>query len=135
MCVWEKVECKEGVKIRNWFDVARRRRTRWQDEGWATNGARTWMKVVGDCGERGEHGQVAKVQEQEEKERENEKRRRMTYRCRPLGCLCCVRRTCRSCGRALSRTRRVPGSHRRISWPPFYRGYRTREKRERWTRS
>lgn len=55
----------------------------------------------------------------------------MTHRsCCCLFGVCRVRRTCRSCGRALSRARRAPGSRRRTSWSPLYRGYRIGEKRE-----
>ena len=75
--------------------------------------------------------QVAKAEEDKNRKRERTKAKKMTHRSwHWLLDVCRVRRTCRSCGQALSRARRVPGS-RRTSWPPFNRGYRIREKRER----
>ncbi|KYN13743.1 hypothetical protein ALC57_14036, partial [Trachymyrmex cornetzi] len=90
------------------------------------------MKVEGvvDDGRRGEQGRVAKAEDKKRK-RERTKAKKMTHRSWHWTLdVCLVRRTCRSCGQALSRARRVPGS-RRTSWPSFNRGYRIREKRER----
>lgn len=128
---------KEGVKIYDWFDSVSpegeeevddktkdaQRAARGRDED-GRGGSRWKRRNTGTS-------ESTKREEKDGKRKEEKtEARRMTYRSCRWTLSCCVRRTCRSCGRALSRVWRVPGSHRRTSWPIFYREYRTREKRE-----
>lgn len=73
----KSIECKKEIKIRDELDsvsvARRRRRSRWQDEGGATSGARTGRRWKGSItAKEEEHGQVAKAEDRKRKKQGEE---------------------------------------------------------------